>query len=334
MMQVITRRTILAGVACGGLTLALGAGALGTIPSPSLSTSMHDGPMPIPASGRIVRHAAMASRFVAARHVDVWLPEGYQPGKGWRALYMHDGQNLFDARATPFGEWGVDEVMAPLLANGTIEKTIIVAVWNSPQRARDYMPAAAFEALPEEGRAAIAADMGGPPLSDGYVRFLAEEVKPFIDKAYGLAVDAPAYVMGSSMGGLISLYCLMRRPDLFKGAGCLSTHWPLSVNRARLERSDPWQQALARGYIDVIRAILPSAGPSAGKAKLYFDFGTQGLDRLYEPYQRQVDAIMREKGYREGVDWMTVRHEGADHNEIAWRARLADPLRLLLAANR
>jgi enterochelin esterase-like enzyme len=116
--------------------------------------------------------------------------------------------------------------------------------------------------------------------------------------------------MGSSMGGLVSLYAVCQYPELFGGAGCLSTHWP------------------AVGA--VIDGYLTTALPSPGRHRFYFDYGTATLDSLYEPYQQRVDAVLATRGYTSGRDWITRRFEGAEHNEAAWRERLHIPLRFLL----
>jgi hypothetical protein len=70
--------------------------------------------------------------------------------------------------------------------------------------------------------------------------------------------------------------------------------------------------------------------PPPDGRRLYFDFGTQGLDEHYEPFQRVMDGLLQAAGYRQGVDWVTRKFEGADHNEAAWRERVHIPLDFLL----
>lgn len=155
------------------------------------------------------------------------------------------------------------------------------------------------------------AEIGDLPRSDAYLRFLVEELKPFIDSHYRtLAGRTHMSIMGSSMGGLISLYALCEYPAVFGGAGCLSTHWPIVEG--------------------VITAYLKDALPTPGNHRIYFDYGTVELDAHYEPYQKEVDALMQEAGYQAGKDWMTRRFEGAKHHEEAWRARVHIPLAFLL----
>lgn len=261
----------------------------------------------------LTRHEDFASHFVAARHVDVWRPDTVPSGERLPALYMHDGQNLFDPSIAYGGvDWGLQEAVARLMDAGRLRGVIIVGVWNTSLRWREYMPevelkGSNIKTILQNFRAKA----GGKPLSNAYLRFLVEELKPFIDTRYPTLPDREnTFIMGSSMGGLISLYALCRYPETFGGAGCLSTHWP----------------AGGTPLVEALSALLPPAG----EHRLYFDYGTATLDADYEPYQMQMDALLRAKDYRPGVDWLTRKFEGAEHNEAAWRARVHFPLEFLL----
>ena len=266
-------------------------------------------------TGTVETLAAFASRRVAPRDVEVWLPPGYASDAAARypVLYMHDGQNVFDP-ATAFGQvdWGVDEVMTRLVGAGQVRPTIVVAAWNTALRAPEYMPQRALIGKDLSRWAdKIPSGASQAPISDAYLRFLVEELKPAIDRRYRTRPGrADTFVMGSSMGGLISLYALAEYPRVFGGAACLSTHWP----------------AADGAVIDYAEKALPRAG----QHRLYFDFGTAGLDAQYEPYQQRMDGVLRAHGYTEGRDWVTRRFEGAGHDEASWKARLDVPLTFLL----
>lgn len=263
--------------------------------------------------GAIRRHADFPSQFVAARDVDVWLPPDYAEGKRYPVLYMHDGQNIFEPISSIGGvAWEVDKAIARLVEAKKIPSVIVVGVWNNgDMRWREYMPQKAYEAAGfEKNREAFLERAGGPPFSDSYLRFLVEEVKPFVDANYPTLTDQRnTFVMGSSMGGLISLYAISQYPHVFFGAGCVSTHW--SAGRDEL--------------VDEMAKMLPD--PKSHR--LYFDYGTIGLDAGYEPFQLQMDTHLRKAGYTE-QNWMTRKFEVADHNEAAWRARVDIPLEFLL----
>jgi glycosidase/predicted alpha/beta superfamily hydrolase len=271
--------------------------------------------LPAPASGaRIEHHPAFSSHFLAARNVDVWLPPGYDANAAERypVIYMHDGQNLFDP-ATSYGgvPWSVDQAMLRLMHAGKTRGAIIVGIWNTPARFAEYLPQ---KTVSPEQYAALVAQFklpSFPPQGDAYLRFLVEELKPFIDRTYRTQPErAHTSTMGSSMGGLISAYAVCEYPDVFGGAGCVSTHWPLGDG----------------AVID----WFAQHQPKPGAHRFYFAHGTETLDAGYEPFQRRVDAVMRAAGYTAGRDWLTRKFPGDEHSEKSWRQRVDVPLQFLL----
>ena len=265
-------------------------------------------------NGDLSRYENFPSQHIAARHVDVWCPPGYEYGMArYPVIYMHDGQNLFDPAWSSIGiDWGIDEAIGRLMAAGVSAGAIAVGIWHSPQRRLDYMPQKPL--MTEPARPLLeqfVREWGGSPVSDAYLRFLVEELKPFIDATYRTLPDrAHTSVMGSSMGGLISLYALTEYPAIFGGAGCVSTHWPIGGTL----------------LVDYFGSVLPRPGDH----RIYFDYGTETTDADYEPYQQRMDELMQAAGYRRGVDWVTQKFEGAEHSERAWRARVDVPLKFLL----
>lgn len=261
----------------------------------------------------MVSHDPFPSRYVKPRRVDVWLPPGYQ-AKGehhYPVLYMHDGKNLFDPTTSTFGvTWGVAETLTRLIEAGEIPPVIVVGIWNTEYRTIEYLPAKPFNGLPTAARQKFAM-LNPPPQSDSYLAFMVEELKPFIDTTYQTRPErAQTFIMGSSMGGLISLYALCEYPQVFGGAGCLSTHWP----------------AVEGFIVSYLEASLPD--PTGHR--IYFDYGTTTLDVLYEPGQRVVDQLMAAAGYEHGRNWETHKFPGHPHNELAWRERFEVPVRFLL----
>lgn len=283
--------------------------------------------------GQFFAHDNFPSRHVAPRRVDVWLPPPLsETDSALRVLYMHDGQAMF-ARGGMGGDgWAIDRHLAVLGRAGLVRPTMVVAIWNTPERWFEYAPAPvdALAAPLRRAMLGIAPDAPmRPTRSDAYLRFIALELKPFIDRQYHtLPGRADTLLGGSSMAGLVSLYGLASYPDVFGAAACLSTHWPVSANRALLDPS-------ARVMVDAIGASylawLAAHLPQAGHHRLYFDHGTRNLDARYDPFQRQMDAIGAARGYRNGVDWLSHIAADADHHEAAWNARLDLPLRFLLA---
>jgi enterochelin esterase-like enzyme len=285
--------------------------------------------LPKPSSGRIIRTENFSSKHVPARNVDVWLPDNYTASKKYAVLYMHDGQMLFDSSITwNKQEWGVDETLNQLMQQNKIRDCIVVGIWNGGKsRHPEYFPQKPFEALSKEEQQLVysAYRSGGqsifsglPISSDNYLKFLVEELKPFIDKNYSTKTDASnTFVAGSSMGGLISLYALCEYPTIFGGAACLSTHWPglLSIENNPVPA--------------VFFSYLKNHLPSAKQHRIYFDHGTETLDSMYASLQLQVDAIMKQKKYRPS-NWISRSWPGQDHSEKSWRSRLDIPITFLL----
>jgi len=281
-----------------------------------------DAPVAFGSEGRLIQVSDFESAFVADRNIDIWLPPGYdESGEGYPVIYAQDGQNLFRSETAAFGgiEWEMDETVVRLTDQGLIRPPIIVGVWNTMKRFLEYQPQAPFESLTNAAQAELIDEYGGAPLSDDYLRFMVRELKPYIDRRFNtLPGRDDTFIMGSSMGGLISIYALASYPDAFGGAACLSTHWPVSIKDNRSDAS-------AR-IIDYLAAELPRSGTH----KLYFDYGTETLDAWYEDHQNDMDAALEKLGYRQGEDWVTLKFEGEPHNESAWKGRLHIPLEFLL----
>ncbi|MBU6443269.1 MAG: hypothetical protein KGR48_05100 [Alphaproteobacteria bacterium] len=288
--------------------------------------------------GAIVEYPAMKSPFMAPVDVTVWLPLGYAASKArYAVVYLQDGQNLFDTSPKPSGspdgaKWGADTVAAGLMAKGEIRPAILVGVANlGIDRSRQYVPEAVYARLPAAVRKALHRQFGGAPFSDAYLRFLVETLKPFIDAHYRTDPGrASTFVMGSSMGGLIALYALGQYPEVFGGAACLSTHWPVVLpgpgGTSYAGADPPFAPAVTRAFVAYLRAKL---GAPRGR-RLWFDHGTRSLDAYYGPYQQRIDRAVAGLGWRRGVDFESRVYPGATHNEHAWRARLAEPLEFLL----
>lgn len=268
------------------------------------------------------------SKYVSPRNVDIWLPEGYDENEKYAVLYMQDGQMLFDSTITwDKQEWRVDETMSKLLKENKIRKTIVVGIWNTKDRQSEYFPQKPFDSLPSSFSDSLLNNVkvyGQIPLfptpvqSDNYLKFLVKELKPFIDMNYSTYTDAEnTFIAGSSMGGLISIYGICEYPDIFGGAACLSTHW----TGIYTDQNNP----IPGRIIEYLKENLPEPATH----KIYFDYGTETLDTLYEKYQIQVDSVMISKGYT-NKNWITLKFEGENHSERSWAKRLDIPLVFLL----
>jgi isoamylase len=226
------------------------------------------------------------------RHVDIYLPASYESGARFPVVYMHDGQNLSDPSIAFAGTWGLESVLADLAAREI--EPIVVGVHNTEQRLAEYSP------FPDAKR--------GGGNGHAYLSFLVHTLKPRIDRRYRTdAVPHRTAIVGSSMGGLISLYAWLRRPDVFGLAGVLSPS--LWFGRERL-------------FDFVQRTELPGG-------RIYLDTGTaegestlRDAQALWEMLQPKVGSDHERAIY--------VEDEGAGHDEAAWGRRLTGALEFLL----
>ena len=277
---------------------------------------------------KIVSIKSFGSEYVKERNIDIWLPDGYSNNQKYAVLYMHDGQMLYDSTTTwNKQEWGVDETMQKLIDEKKIRNTIVVGISNTELRHSEYFPQKPFESLPKtlqdslinfEERNADNQLFKSKVISDNYLKFIVEELKPHIDNNYSTHQDkSNTYIAGSSMGGLISMYAICEYPAVFGGAACLSTHWPGTF--------DTLNNPIPNQFADYLENNLPTPADH----KIYFDYGTETLDALYEPSQLNIDQVMKNKGYTSS-NWITQKFDGADHSERSWMRRLDIPLVFLL----
>lgn len=245
--------------------------------------------------GNIVVIEAFASPELGnQRDILVYLPPSYVRGaRRYPVIYMHDGQNLFDEATSFAHEWGVDETLEAASQDGL--EAIVVGIPNMrTERLDEYSPFADKELG------------GGHGLA--YLRFIIETLKPAIDRTFRTLPEREQTVlMGSSMGGLISLYGFLHHGETFGAAGVMSP---------------------ALWFADrAIFADIAHTGHVPGR--LYLDVGTaEGEETLANT--RRLCMWLEEMGYQPGVDLFYVEEAGAKHAETAWRARLLPALRFLL----
>lgn len=267
------------------------------------------------ATGRIEGWQDFASRHVTARDVDVWLPPGYHAHRDRRypVIYMHDGQNLFDpALVFNHTDWDIDGAMTSGIASGALPPAIIVGIANTSRRFEEYMPAVVDGPRVTSGVPGRESFASADIRSDAYLRFIVDELKPFIDAQYRTRPGrADTSIMGSSMGGLISLYAMARHPDVFGNAAAVSTHWPAGEG----------------AMVDWFAHHLPSADTH----RIWMDHGTETLDARYAPYQQKMDVQMQKGGFVEGAGWVSRVYPGTEHSEKAWRDRAGEILAFLLS---
>lgn len=294
--------------------------------------------LPVLTHGRAERLPALDSRHVPVRPVDVWMPQDYDGRTRHPVLYLHDGQAMFDGATTMSRSgWHIDRAVAAWTAQRRAAALpavapLVVAVWSHPtQRHTEYFPQPMLDGLGPQARERAWARVpllvrplvgelvqAGRSRSDAYLSFLVDELKPWVDAHFATRPGrADTFLMGSSMGGLISLHGLLSHPQVFGAAAALSPHWV-----GLFERNDEISDAA----LAWLRRALPQR---PGPLRLYLDRGTIEMDAHYAHAQSQVDALLRERGLG-APDVISRVFEGAGHNERDWGARVLAPLSFLL----
>lgn len=272
-------------------------------------------------SGSIKHIDNFKSQLIAARNVDVWLPDSYNVEKEYDVVYMHDGQMLFDSTQTwNKKEWKVDEIFSRLINEKKIRECIVVGIWNNgADRISEYFPNKIFNQLDEKTQIILSAKYcnGKPANGDNYIKFLVTELKPYIDRNFSTCTDRNhTFMIGSSMGGLISIYAICEYPEVFGGIASLSTAW--------LSQIEPKYEIPTATFEYLKRNMVLSAGH-----KIYMDYGTGESDKPYEATQLFVDLIVKDKGFSED-NYVSKIFENAEHNEAAWSRRLNIPIEFLI----
>ncbi|QBY06276.1 alpha/beta hydrolase [Thalassotalea sp. HSM 43] len=280
-------------------------------------------------SGQLKTITKFPSKFVTSRRVQVWLPDGYSKKLKYAVLYMHDGQMLFDASVTwNKQEWQVDEVASSLIAKQKTKPFIVVAIDNGgdDHRHSDYFPEKPFLSLTKQQqqiaynqrRNSQQKVFENSVASDNYLKFLVEELKPYIDAHFSVLTDKQnTAIMGSSMGGLISMYAMFEYPHVFGAAACLSTHWPGVFFSDNNPIPDAFNQYMAKGLANL-----------SGN-RIYFDYGDQTLDAMYPPLQKRVDEIFSQY---DNTLWVSKFFPGEEHSERSWAKRLDIPMQFVFSS--
>ena len=233
---------------------------------------------------------------IAGRNIRIYLPRGYteHTSRRYPVLYLHDGQNVFDPGG-PYGSWRADATATREIARGRMREAILVAIDNTDARIAEYQP-------PTDEYD------GTPGRADAYASFVINNVRPYVDTHFRTLNDAEnTLTLGSSMGGLVSLY-LGREFTTFGKVGVISPAFWTSPHYVAHVNSTPRKPI-----------------------RVYLDYGTaeddspDGWNRALSMYDTHLA-----QGYVRNGDVTFVAGCGHGHNEPAWQARLPDILHYLL----
>lgn len=238
------------------------------------------------------------------RHRRIWLylPPDYETsGKDYPVLYMHDGQNLFDAATSFAGEWEVDETLNSMFEDGK-DVPIVAGIDNGgANRIDEYTP------WPN-------AQYGGGD-GDLYAQFIVETLKPYIDENYRTKPDREnTGVMGSSLGGLISHYIGIKHQDVFSKSGIFSpSYW---FNATIYDFTfETGKQADMRNYMmggSAESAELVAEMMAMTDTLLAAGFDANEMALKVVPGGQHNEALWRQQ-FEEGYEWMFLE-EASGYN--------------------
>lgn len=244
------------------------------------------------ASSNVSTFEIEAPQLDTLKRIWVYLPESYHSSeKRYPVLYMHDAQNLFDAAASFAGEWRVDEILDSLK---TAEVIVIGLEHGNSKRIDELTP------FPHE-------KYGGGK-ADAYLAFLKNTLKPHVDASYRTLPNAKSTtIMGSSLGGLVSFYALLKYPETFGQAGIFSPSF--------------W-------FSDKIFRMAEGVNLS-DHHRFYFLGGTAEGEEMV-PHLNRMKSILLARGVpEENIELKVV--QGGQHNEAFWSAHFLEAFEWLIS---
>lgn len=158
------------------------------------------------ASKQVSVFSIEAPQLKSTKKIWVYLPKNYAAAsQKYPVIYMHDGQNLFDAKTSYAGEWNVDEILDSINA-----KVIIIGIEHGGDKRTEELTPFKHEKY-------------GGGKADAYLDFIVKTLKPKVDATYRTKTNASnTAIFGSSLGGLVSFYAVLKYPKVFGKVGCLS----------------------------------------------------------------------------------------------------------------
>ncbi|MCF6132950.1 alpha/beta hydrolase [Flavobacterium wongokense] len=222
-----------------------------------------------------------APQLKSSKKIWVYLPKGYSTSsKRYPVIYMHDAQNLFDAKTSYVGEWNVDETLDSINA-----KVIVIGIEHGGDKRIEELTPFRHEKY-------------GGGKADDYLDFIVNTLKPKVDATYRTKTDAKnTAIFGSSLGGLVSFYAAIKYPTVFGKVGCFSPSFWFGRN--------DMNELLAK--------------TKDFDAKVYFLCGDNEGDGDVIPDMRNVEHWVNTKRCPCKKLNKEVIVKGGQHNEKLWR---------------
>jgi predicted alpha/beta superfamily hydrolase len=246
--------------------------------------------MKITEKGTVTEFTLHASKLGRDKTIWVYLPYNYEEsGERYPVIYMHDGQNVFNHAESPKREWYVEDKL-----NVLHSEAIIVGIEHGGSTHR------IDELTPYKN------DGYGGGHADDYLDFLLNELKPYVDDNYRTLTDAVnTTIFGSSVGGLISFYALLKFPDVYGNAGVFSPSFWFSEE-----------------IFDLIKSVNSISG------RIYLMAGDHESKDMIPDLERMERLILERIAHPSQL-YKKIVH-GGHHNEKLWRHEFADAYKWLV----
>ena len=246
------------------------------------------------------------------RTVDYWAPSN----PGGHILVAHDGQNVLDKRNIPINPhqratWELAQSAVRIAKELDQVPPTVLCVYHTPYtndkmgRVKEYVPAQYMSkkedwmleshGLYQGDVEAFLSNLTADQLIDDITGVIVPEITARVRQSINPAKTA---IVGASMGGLASIYSVIRRPDFFHTSLSFSPHWVIGGNALA--------EKMMRDF------------PSPGNHKLWMSRGTKGLDALYEESQDIADELIQRRGYRMNGDFIGRTLKRGSHSNATW----------------
>ena len=231
------------------------------------------------ASKNVSTFTIEAPQLKTTKKIWIYLPEDYSAtAKKYSVIYMHDAQNLFDSKTAYSGEWNVDEKLDSLKA-----PVIVVGIEHGNDKRIDELTT-----FKNEKYCGVNAG--------NYLDFIVKTLKPYIDKNYRTKPKAKnTIIMGSSLGGLVSYYAILKYPATFGKAGVFSPSFWFSNDIYTLTEKAP-----------------------KIKTKIYFLCGDKESDDMVKDMTKMERLLDTKRCYCLHLTKSKIV-KGGEHNEKLWR---------------
>ena len=244
------------------------------------------------------------------RPLHIYLPDDYfSSGEHYPVMYFFDGHNLFSDEDATYGKsWGMKAFL------DTWGKKMIVVGIECTHEGIERL----FEYLPYD--CVFSREKDANAMGEKTMRWIVDEIKPMIDREYRTYPFRECTAIGgSSMGGLMAYYAVLRHNRWFSKAACVSS---------------------AFGFcMDEVRADLDACCVDPD-TRVYLSFGTREAHGVKNVMENDTESITYHRN-REAADKIQrdcareklVCQVGGGHCEADWEKLVPDFMNFLWLEN-